>query len=648
MAEETSREYGQGTFGEAKVSKRKIPFRIRVSSFFDAALGSTRGFALLGIAFLITLALVMTGIQAGIALVNFLNEDASDANNFVNAFWTQLSRILAVGDGGTWGERVMGVLFWIINISISAGLIAYITAQFMALFTRLGRGLSPVFESKHTLILGWSPRVFPILRELAIAKSSERRPTVVIYSDVPRPEMNDAIANNCGDLGKLRVITRHGSMTNPTEVARANAGEAHSIIVLRADEAGDASVVTTVLAMRATIGDVHPPVVAEIEDEHIARTIASATDGLVQSVQSSDIIARVTAQAARQPGLASVILDLLDFSGNEIYVAEVPELAGKTYGDALLAFEKSTVIGIETADGKNILNPVPTQKIGAGSKVVVIAEDDSAIAFTGVSNVKPLVKAKASGAKQKPHHLLVIGWSSMGHAVLANLADYLATGSSIHILARKELVASEELKGIKFGKITPTLSFVSGRIEEVVSVAEQRNYDEIIVLGYRSQMSPTDADAQTLLTMLQMKHIFDDDSNKAKPARIVAEILDSTLLPLARAASSDDLVVSDVLSALLISQLSQNPRIASVITDLFDADGAAIHLVPVDEFVAPGKSVTFGELVATGRGEKSSVIGYRHAAEATTNEGTGVVLNPDKSHTFTARAGDGVVVIRNS
>jgi hypothetical protein len=219
-----------------------------------------------------------------------------------------------------------------------------------------------VFESKHTLILGWSPRVFPILRELAIAKSSERRPTVVIYSDVLRPEMNDAIANNCGDLGKLRVITRHGSMTNPTEVARANAGEAHSIIVLRADEAGDASVVTTVLAMRATIGDVHPPVVAEIEDEHIARTIASATDGLVQSVQSSDIIARVTAQAARQPGLASVILDLLDFSGNEIYVAEVPELAGKTYGDALLAFEKSTVIGIETADGKNILNPVPTQR----------------------------------------------------------------------------------------------------------------------------------------------------------------------------------------------------------------------------------------------------------------------------------------------
>ncbi|MCX6495641.1 MAG: hypothetical protein NTY82_07740 [Actinobacteria bacterium] len=646
MAEETPRDYGQGTFG-LTTKRRKISFAKRVNAVFDAALSSRRGFVILVLAIMVSLALLMTGIQAIVALVQALNDDITDTTTYIDVFWSSLTRILNLGSGATWGERIISFIYWTIAICVTGAVIAYITTVIMTAFARLGRGISPVFVKNHVLILGWSPRGVAILNELAIAKSSERSPRVVVYSDIPRAQVEEEIGNLSRDLGKLRVITRHGSLTNPTEVARANAGDASSIIVLRGDDAGDAAVVTTVLAMRAAVGDDHPPVVAEIEDEHIARTIASATDGLVQSVQSSDIIARVTAQAARQPGLASVILDLLDFSGNEIYVAEVPELAGKTYGDALLAFEKSTVIGIETADGKNILNPVPTQKIAAGTKLVFIAEDDSAIAFTGVSNIKPLVKAKASGAKQKVHHLLVIGWSSMGHAVLSNLADYLPTGSSIHILARKELVAPEELKGIKFGKITPTMSFVSGRIEEVVSVAEKRNYDEIIVLGYRSQMSPTDADAQTLLTMLQMKHIFDDDSNKAKPARIVAEILDSSLLPLARAASSDDLVVSDVLSALLISQLSQNPRIASVITDLFDADGAAIHLVPVDEFVAPGKSVTFGELVATGRGEKSSVIGYRHAAEATTNEGTGVVLNPDKSHSFTARAGDGVVVIRN-
>lgn len=648
MSEETPREFGQGTFGEKKITKRKVPFRIRLSTFFDAALGSTKGFALLGLAFLVTLALVMTALQAGVALVQFLNEDTTDPNNFVNAFWTQLSRILTVGDGGTWGARLLGVLNWLIAISISAGLIAYITASFMGVFQRLGRGLSPVFETKHTLILGWSPRVFPILRELAVAKSSERRPTVVIYSDVPRPQMNDEIASNCGELGKLCVITRHGSLTNPTEVARANAGEASSIIVLRADTSGDASVVTTVLAMRATIGDVHPPVVAEIEDSHIARTIASATDGLVQSVQSQDIIARVTAQAARQPGLASVVLDLLDFAGNEIYVLGVPELEGKTYGDALLSFEKSAVIGLETADGTSMLNPAPTQKIAQGTKLVVIAEDDSAIAYSGVLDFKPLSKTPIAAAKAKAHHLLVIGWSQMGQAVLSNLADYLPTGSSIEILARKEFVAPEELTGLKFGKITPSLSFVSGSIEEVVAIAEKRQYDEIIVLGYRSKMSPTDADAQTLLTMLQMKHIFDDHSNKATSARIVAEILDSSLLPLARAAATDDLVVSDVLSALLIAQLSQNPHVASVINDLFDADGAAIHLLPVEEFAPKGTSFTFGQLVSQGRAQKLTVIGYRFAKEAAAEASTGVLLNPDKSRTLVAKPGDGVVVIRHA
>jgi Trk K+ transport system NAD-binding subunit len=647
MSEETPRDYGQGTFGTA-TKRRKISVGQRVNAVFDAALSSRRGFVILVLAIMFSLALVMTGIQAIVALVQALNDDITGTNSYVDVFWASLTRILNLGSGATWGERIISFIYWSIAISVTGAVIAYITTVIMTAFGRLGRGLSPVLIKNHVLILGWSPRAVAILNELAVAKSSERKPRVVVYSDTPRAQVEEEIGNFSRDLGKLRVITRYGSLTNPAEVARANAGEASSIIVLRGDAAGDASVVTTILAMRAAIGDVHPPVVAEIEDVHIARTIASATDGLVQSVQSQDIIARVTAQAARQPGLASVVLDLLDFAGNEIYVAAVPELEGKTYGDALVSFEKSTVIGLETADGKSMLNPAPTQKIAKGTKLVVIAEDDSAIAFTGVANFKQLSKTPIASSKAKAHHLLVIGWSQMGQAVLSNLADYLPTGSSIEILARKEFVAPEELTGLKFGKITPSLSFVSGRIEEVVTIAEKRQYDEIIVLGYRSKMSPTDADAQTLLTMLQMKHIFDDSSNKAKSARIVAEILDSSLLPLARAASTDDLVVSDVLSALLISQLSQNPRIASVITDLFDADGAAIHLLPVEDFAPKGTSFTFGQLVSQGRAQKLTVIGYRFAEEAAAEASTGVMLNPDKSHTLVAKPGDGVVVIRNS
>ena len=56
----------------------------------------------------------------------------------------------------------------------------------------------------------------------------------------------------------------------------------------------------------------------------------------------------MTAQACLQGGLAAVFTDLLDFDGDEIYFAPVPELVGHTYAEALLGFETCSVIGIKT------------------------------------------------------------------------------------------------------------------------------------------------------------------------------------------------------------------------------------------------------------------------------------------------------------
>ena len=55
-----------------------------------------------------------------------------------------------------------------------------------------------------------------------------------------------------------------------------------------------------------------------------------------------ELIGRIAAQTCRQPGLSVVYMDLLDFGGDEIYFATVPELAGQAFGDALHAFREST------------------------------------------------------------------------------------------------------------------------------------------------------------------------------------------------------------------------------------------------------------------------------------------------------------------
>ena len=56
-------------------------------------------------------------------------------------------------------------------------------------------------------------------------------------------------------------------------------------------------------------------------------------------------------QTCRQSGLSVVYTELLDFGGDEIYFHEEPALVGKTFGEALLAYEDSAVIGLQHGDG---------------------------------------------------------------------------------------------------------------------------------------------------------------------------------------------------------------------------------------------------------------------------------------------------------
>jgi ion channel POLLUX/CASTOR len=188
-------------------------------------------------------------------------------------------------------------------------------------------------------------------------------------------------------------------------------------------------------------------IIAEIDDANTGEALTVATQGQVVTVRSQEIIARVTAQASRRPGLAAVVLDLLDFDGDEIYFSDVPALHGKTYADALIAFNDASVIGLLAADGTAQVNPAQNTKIKPGMKVIAIAEDDDKVIYTGVREDISKKKVTAVAKKKDPaEHLLIIGWSSMGRTVLNELAGFLPKGSTVHIVAQSRYVAEEELQ----------------------------------------------------------------------------------------------------------------------------------------------------------------------------------------------------------
>jgi hypothetical protein len=217
----------------------------------------------------------------------------------------------------------------------------------------------------------------------------------------------------------------------------------------------------------------------------------------------------------------------------------------------------------------------------------------------------------------------------------------------VHIIAKKEFVRRSETEDLNFGLLKTTFDYTSGSIEDMTAAAGAKHYDQILVLGYRKGVTVADADALTMLSMLQLNQLFEQDGNGVEPTRLVAEIIDSSKAEIARVAAVDDLVVSDKLAALLMTQIAENVALAPVFADLFDAAGASINLKPIQYFAALGKEVSFGELVAAAAAHGDSAIGIRVAANASHDGSTGVELNPSKHATYRPAAGDGLVVIGN-
>jgi hypothetical protein len=88
-------------------------------------------------------------------------------NDFVEGSWQSLMAVIDpgyIGGAEHWGDRIILMLATIVGIFIFSILIATISAAIDGIIENLRKGKSNVLESNHTLILGWSDKIFTIIR----------------------------------------------------------------------------------------------------------------------------------------------------------------------------------------------------------------------------------------------------------------------------------------------------------------------------------------------------------------------------------------------------------------------------------------------------------------------------------------------------
>src|SRR5215210_5720371 len=156
-----------------------------------------------------TAALLLTGLAPEAA-----EGQEPQALGLAEAFWQSLMRSIdpgtVAGDTG-WGYRALMFAVTLGGIFVVSLLISVLSSGLQSKLEELRKGRSFVVEEGHTLILGWSSRVFLIIRELAIANENQRRPRVVILADRDKVEMEEEIRAKVSDTKNTRVVCRSGS-----------------------------------------------------------------------------------------------------------------------------------------------------------------------------------------------------------------------------------------------------------------------------------------------------------------------------------------------------------------------------------------------------------------------------------------------------
>jgi hypothetical protein len=165
-------------------------------------------------------------------------------------------------------------------------------------------------------------------------------------------------------------------------------------------------------------------------------------------------------------------------------------------------------------------------------------------------------------------------------------------------------------------------------------------------------LSPTDtADVQLAdaFTMISLMHLRDIAKKTGQKFSIVSEILDVRNRELSKVTSGDDVIISERMVALALTQMAENKDIVNVFVDLLTPGGMEIYLKPASDYILPDSQVNFYTVVAAALQKCETAIGYRILAEADQAEHAfGVHLNPDKSEFVTLGEEDKVIVISES
>ena len=187
-----------------------------------------------------------------------------------------------------------------------------------------------------------------------------------------------------------------------------------------------------------------------------------------------------------------------------------------------MQFQKSTLMGLFTADQQALVNPPMDRVIAAGDQVIVIAEDDDTVVLTRAAGIVPAEQRETCRpATAAPERTLLLGWNVKGETIVRELDNYVAAGSVVTMVAHRAGGGNvQSLAGASCKRQTMRSPRATRRTGPRSSRLAARTSSTTSSCSATPTLDMQEADARTLITLLHLrKHRSETGGGSASSAK---------------------------------------------------------------------------------------------------------------------------------
>ena len=551
-----------------KSSARRYTFKERFNYWFDNRMAKgSLGF----IRVLIIASVILAVIIAGLIILFGFQEDAETASVFWDSIATILNAWMPSYEDGSVGYIVLMAVSAIAGVLFTSVLIGIVTSAIEEKIVDLKKGNSIVLEEDHTVILGFNEGEYTLLEQLILAADGAPE-CVVIADELERDEMEAGIKENLDVPKNFRIICRTADIIDPVSIEKLSIETCRTVIITPTDEI---RTIKTLLAVSALLhekdcGNVR--VNAILSGSRFDFPASLAQKRGIRAIRTNETLSKIVAHSCTQRGISETFREIFNFEGDEMFVVELPGLAGLSFRELSARLENAVPLGA-FHDGHTILNPAPDFRFAPGDRVFVFAETQGSARLTDAAPVSDGDGGLPPELITEPEtETVILGYNESLPVILrelpGNVTRVVLAGNAETPYEHEKIDAAASARGLE-------VCYSESDIAEADALLALAQRAEHIVILNDHDQDEDEADMDAMLLLLTLRELR---AQHGLQFNITTELRREQNQNLVIDEDHTDFVVASSMSSLFLAQLAESPDLVEVFSELLSNEGSELFL----------------------------------------------------------------------